>query len=105
MAPTNAAAKPAQHERRAGEIVGARGKRANLRAGAPVLVNIGCGDVFHQRWVNLDFAPRDPRVRRADCRKRLPFPGATMRVRFGAPGVVTAANFDAVAAALPTEMG
>lgn len=36
-------------------------------------VNIGCGEVFHPDWVNLDVAPAAPGVRRLDARKPLPF--------------------------------
>jgi SAM-dependent methyltransferase len=39
----------------------------------PLLVNIGCGAVFHKDWVNLDVAPSDPAVRRWDARSGLPF--------------------------------
>ncbi len=37
------------------------------------LVNIGCGEVFHPAWVNLDVAPVAPGVRRFDARRPLPF--------------------------------
>jgi SAM-dependent methyltransferase len=40
---------------------------------APVLVNLGCGSVHHPAWLNFDFASRDPAVRKADLRRRLPF--------------------------------
>ena len=37
------------------------------------LVNIGCGEVFHPAWINLDIAPISREVRRLDARKPLPF--------------------------------
>lgn len=36
-------------------------------------VNIGCGEVFHADWFNLDVSPVAPDVRRLDVRKPLPF--------------------------------
>lgn len=36
------------------------------------LVNIGCGEVFHPAWVNLDVAPVASGVRRFDARRPLP---------------------------------
>ena len=39
----------------------------------PLLVNIGCGAVFHPDWVNLDVTPSDAAVRRWDARSGLPF--------------------------------
>ena len=38
-----------------------------------ILVNIGCGSMFHPAWVNLDSNPVDPAVRRWDVRRGLPF--------------------------------
>lgn len=42
--------------------------------GRPVLVNIGCGEVCHPDWVNLDVSPSHPGVIPYDLRKGLPFP-------------------------------
>lgn len=39
----------------------------------PVLVNIGCGRVWHPYWINLDHQPTSPEVRPFDIRKPLPF--------------------------------
>lgn len=39
----------------------------------PLLVNIGCGRVWHKDWVNLDHQPTAPEVTAFDLRKRLPF--------------------------------
>jgi predicted SAM-dependent methyltransferase len=38
-----------------------------------VLVNLGCGSVFHRDWINLDSIPATDIVRRWDIRKPLPF--------------------------------
>lgn len=38
-----------------------------------ILVNIGCGAVYHSQWANLDFSPTAPEVMRYDARNRLPF--------------------------------
>jgi len=38
-----------------------------------VLLNVGCGAVFHPGWVNLDAVPAHPSVRRWDLRIGLPF--------------------------------
>jgi len=42
----------------------------------PVLVNVGCGEVCHPDWVNLDVSPSHPGVLPYDLRKGLPFPDA-----------------------------
>jgi hypothetical protein len=39
---------------------------------SPLLVNIGCGVVFHTDWLNLDVAPCSEHVRYLDVRKGLP---------------------------------
>jgi len=39
---------------------------------AEVLVNIGCGQVAHPAWLNLDSHPAGPHVRRCDLRHGLP---------------------------------
>lgn len=39
----------------------------------PVLVNVGCGRVWHRDWINLDHRPSAPEVRAFDLRKPLPF--------------------------------
>lgn len=39
----------------------------------PLLVNIGCGSVFHPDWENLDAHPASPEVRRHDLRAGLPY--------------------------------
>lgn len=38
----------------------------------PVLVNIGCGSIFHEAWLNLDVEPEDRRVTRLDVRRGIP---------------------------------
>jgi predicted SAM-dependent methyltransferase len=38
-----------------------------------ILVNVGCGSRFDPRWINLDGEPVNDRVKRYDCRERLPF--------------------------------
>jgi predicted SAM-dependent methyltransferase len=38
-----------------------------------VLVNVGCGAVFHPAWTNLDLVPADPLVQRCDILGPLPF--------------------------------
>ncbi len=44
----------------------------------PVLVNIGCGRVWHPYWINLDHQPTSPEVRPFDIRKPLPFESGTV---------------------------
>jgi SAM-dependent methyltransferase len=39
----------------------------------PVLINIGCGRVWHPDWINLDHRPTAPEIRPFDIRKPLPF--------------------------------
>ena len=39
---------------------------------AGLLVNIGCGSVFHPAWMNIDTNPFDPSVRRWDVQRGLP---------------------------------
>jgi SAM-dependent methyltransferase len=43
-----------------------------------ILVNIGCGTVFHPDWINLDSAPASPEVRFHDARHGLPFADASV---------------------------
>lgn len=43
-----------------------------------ILVNIGCGEVHHPAWINLDVAPSAPGVRRWDARRPLPFATGTV---------------------------
>jgi SAM-dependent methyltransferase len=43
-----------------------------------ILVNIGCGGVYHLGWINLDFSPVGQGVRPYDARKRLPFADASV---------------------------
>jgi SAM-dependent methyltransferase len=38
------------------------------------MLNLGCGHRFHAAWENLDIAPHDPSVRRADVSQGIPFP-------------------------------
>lgn len=38
-----------------------------------ILVNLGCGRTYHRDWINLDFEPATPEVRRCDVTGRLPF--------------------------------
>ena len=39
-----------------------------------LLVNLGCGPVWHPAWQNYDLRPRPPHVRRLDVRRPLPLP-------------------------------
>jgi len=39
----------------------------------PLLVNVGCGGVFHPDWENLDAHPASPQVRRHDLCAGLPY--------------------------------
>ena len=39
-----------------------------------LLINIGCGSIYHHAWDNLDVYPSSPAVRRWDIRKGIPFP-------------------------------
>lgn len=41
------------------------------------LLNIGCGNTFHQDWTNLDFVSTYPEVTEWDLRKGLPFPNGS----------------------------
>ncbi|HEX2860734.1 MAG TPA: methyltransferase domain-containing protein [Lacunisphaera sp.] len=43
-----------------------------------ILVNIGCGAVFHPAWINLDSAPVAVEVRALDARGPLPFADASV---------------------------
>ncbi|MBS0156917.1 MAG: methyltransferase domain-containing protein [Nitrospira sp.] len=40
---------------------------------SPVLVNIGCGSVWHPDWINLDVRPHSPSVQTWDVGNGLPF--------------------------------
>ena len=44
----------------------------------PLLVNVGCGSVFHPDWENLDAHPASPQVRRHDLRAGLPYAGGSV---------------------------
>lgn len=39
-----------------------------------ILVNFGCGLVYHRDWINFDMVPCAPSVSRCDARGRLPLP-------------------------------
>jgi SAM-dependent methyltransferase len=41
---------------------------------APRLLNLGCGHRFHPAWQNVDIAPQNPCVMRADVSQGIPFP-------------------------------
>ena len=41
---------------------------------APRMLNLGCGHRFHHAWENVDIAPQDPAVRRADISQGIPYP-------------------------------
>jgi len=43
-----------------------------------ILVNLGCGPVWHPDWQNFDIQPRPPHVGRMDLRRPLPFHDATV---------------------------
>ncbi len=49
-----------------------------------ILVNIGCGSVFHPGWINLDSVPTGPAVRAYDARGPLPFADASVDVVYHA---------------------
>jgi predicted SAM-dependent methyltransferase len=38
------------------------------------LLNIGCGSVYHEAWINLDMAPVDARISKNDILKGIPYP-------------------------------
>lgn len=40
-------------------------------------LNVGCGDVFHPAWTNIDLHPASPIVQRRDVRAGLPYPNAS----------------------------
>ena len=42
-----------------------------------MLVNVGCGRVWHRDWINLDHQPSSPEVKAFDIRKPLPFENGT----------------------------
>lgn len=42
------------------------------------MVNLGCGQVWHRDWINLDHQPSSPEIRAFDIRKPLPFGDATV---------------------------
>ena len=50
--------------------------------GSPTYINLGCGSVFVDSpdWINLDFTPASPRVRRANLHARLPLPSDDARL-------------------------
>jgi predicted SAM-dependent methyltransferase len=37
-----------------------------------ILVDLGCGRVWHPAWLNYDLRPRAPQVRKLDLRRPLP---------------------------------
>lgn len=37
-----------------------------------ILINLGCGDVWHEAWINFDLAPEHPSVRTIDLNRALP---------------------------------
>ena len=39
---------------------------------SPLLVNVGCGSAHHPAWINFDYAPSTPEVRRCDLRRGIP---------------------------------
>ncbi len=43
-----------------------------------VLVNVGCGRVWHRDWLNLDHRPTAPEIQAFDLRKPLPFADGTV---------------------------
>ena len=44
------------------------------------MINIGCGTVFHQDWINLDLVSMDPSVKVWDLRRGFPFPDHSIDV-------------------------
>lgn len=38
------------------------------------LLNIGCGEIFHPDFINIDMVPQSPLVKRCDIRQKLPYP-------------------------------
>ncbi len=38
------------------------------------LINLGCGNVFHPDWINLDLAPSHAQIIACDIRQNLPYP-------------------------------
>ena len=47
-------------------------------------LNLGCGSRFHPDWINMDVAPSDPSVIRADLSKGIPLPDAHCAVVYHA---------------------
>ena len=47
-----------------------------------IYVNIGCGPVYHARWLNLDVEPTDPAVKPLDVRKGIPLADGTATACF-----------------------
>src|SRR6185436_11986283 len=43
-------------------------------------LNLGCGDHFHEAWVNVDLSTKDDRVLRHDLTQPLPFADASFSV-------------------------
>lgn len=52
-------------------------KRLN---GGRALLNIGCGQVFHPDWTNIDLITINPLVKEVDIRRGLPYPDNTFDV-------------------------
>lgn len=45
-----------------------------LEKGSMILLNIGCGDRFNGKWVNIDIAPKSPEIQSYDILKGIPYP-------------------------------
>jgi predicted SAM-dependent methyltransferase len=60
-------------------VFGWLNRRPGPRPAPPVsdLLNVGCGEVFHDAWTNVDFRAFSPKVIAHDLRRPLPFAGAS----------------------------
>ncbi len=45
---------------------------SNTSGRPPLLVNVGCGSAHHCEWINFDYTPSSPEVRRCDLRRGIP---------------------------------
>jgi len=48
------------------------GRSFQPRTMTPLMVNVGCGPIYHPAWLNLDVTPACPAVQYLDVRKGLP---------------------------------
>lgn len=63
------------------------------------LINIGCGSIYHNAWVNLDVYPSSPGVRRWDIRNGIPFPEGQADAVYASHVMEHLSRFDAMSLA------